>query len=300
MQEMTTETVKYRIDFLKYRYIWLAISIGYLLVGLGAYFVKGGFKYSIDFTGGAEIRLSFEKQLDTGSLRSVMSAKGFKDAIIQSVGNTNRDFLIRVGSMSNQTESQIKTALSEGLADNKVTISGIQWVGSEVGKDTTKNAIIAVLLSMLVLLFYIAIRFEFRFGVGAVAELIHDVLALLVFILLFDIPISLHVLASVLSVLGYSLHDSIVIFSRIRENFKKIHGVPEYDIVNLSTNQTLKRTILTSFATLLSVAAMLVLGGESLHGLSLILFVGIIVGTYSSLYIANPVMLLFKGKKHSS
>jgi preprotein translocase SecF subunit len=302
MQDTNTnvfaEPIKYRIDFLKYRYFWLAVSIGFLVIGGIAYFIKGGFNYHIDFTGGAELRISFEEATDTSKLRDVMSDKGMKDAIIQSVGNTGKDFLIRIGSMSSDTEAQVKTAFSQGLPNNKMRVDNIQWVGAEVGKDTTKNAVMAVLLSLIILLLYIAVRFEFRFGIGAVMSLVHDVLAIMVFILLTGEPISLHVLASILAVLGYSMNDTIVIFSRIRENLKKLHGASEYDITNLSINQTLRRTLLTSFATLLSVLAIVILGGETLRGLSIVMLVGIIVGTYSSIYIASPVMLAIKAKKN--
>lgn len=297
MQSVTTETVKYRIDFLKYRYLWLAVSVGYLLIGAAAYVMRGGFNYHIDFTGGAELRVSFEKAIDIGSVRNAMSSSGWKDAVIQSVGTSNKEFLLRVGSMNDGLENQIKNALSSGIQGNAVQIDNIQVVGAEAGKDTTKNAVIAVLLSLLVLLLYIAVRFEFRFGIGAIACLLHDILAVMTFLLITGEPVSLHVLASVLAVLGYSLNDTIVIFSRIRENMKKLRGAPEYDIANLSTNQTLKRTILTSVATALAVIAILVLGGETLRGLSLVMLVGIIVGTYSSIYIASPAMLAVKTRK---
>jgi len=298
MQEVTTESVKYRIDFLKYRYVWLAVSIGYLLIGLTFYFIKGGFKYYIDFTGGAELRVAFDRSVETSKVRSVMSDAGWKDAIIQNVSNSDKDFLIRVGSLSSETESKIKSALGSGISDNKVRIENIQWVGAEVGKDTTQNAMIAVLLCLLILLFYLGVRFEFRFGLGALAALVHDVLAVLVLLLLLEEPISLDVLAAILAILGYSVHDTIVIFSRMRENLKKLKGISDYDIANLSINQTLNRTLLTSFATLLSVISILVLGGHALHGLALVMFIGIIVGTYSSIYIASPVMLALKPKKN--
>ena len=298
MQDIVTnEVVKYRIDFLKYRYFWMFVSIAFFAVGVAAYVMKGGFRYAIDFSGGAELRIVFDRSIDIGKVRDAMSAKGWKDAVIQSVGNTGKEFLIRVATLSDDAEEKIKDTLGAAAADTKVRIDSKQWVGSEVGTDTTKNAVIAIMLSLLILLLYIAMRFEFRFGLGAVASLVHDLLAVLVFLLLTEEPISLHVLASVLAILGYSLHDCIVIFSRIRENFKKMKGASEYDIVNVSINQTLRRTILTSFATLLSVAGILVFGGEALYGLAIVLFVGIIVGTYSSIYIASPVMLAIKTKK---
>lgn len=292
MQVTTTDSVKYRFDFLKYRSLWLLVSLAYFVVGIVIYVARGGFSYHIDFTGGAELRVSFEKSSDIGTVRSVMTSKGWKDASIQSVGSTGKDFIIRVGSLESDTEDRIKQDLASGIQDNPARINNISWVGAEVGKDTTWNATMAVLLSLLFLLLYIAVRFEFRFGIGAVISLTHDLLAILTFILLLNESISLHVLAAILAILGYSINDTIVIFSRIRENMKKFRGISEYDLVNLSINQTLRRTTLTSGATLLSVLAILLLGGETLRGLSLVMFIGIIVGTYSSIYIASPVMIL--------
>lgn len=292
MQVTTTDSVKYRFDFLKYRTLSLLISIAYLVVGVGFYIAKGGFTYHIDFTGGAELRVSFQNVSDVGTIRSIMSAKGWKDASIQSVGSSGKDFIIRVGSLESDTEEKIKHELAVGLPDNPVHINNISWVGAEVGKDTKWNAVIAILISLIFMLLYIAIRFEFRFGVGAVLSLSHDLLAILAFLLVFNESMSLHVLAAILAILGYSINDTIVIFSRIRENMKKLRGVSEYDLVNLSLNQTLRRTTLTSGATLLSVLAILLLGGETLRGLSLVMFIGIVVGTYSSIYIASPVMML--------
>jgi preprotein translocase subunit SecF len=298
MQE-STERVNYRFDFLKYRNIWLVISILYLLGGIALYFVKGGFRYHVDFTGGAEVRLMFENKMSIADLREAILQHGWKDATIQEVGPSGKEFLVRVGEgADSKIEQKLKADLKASFADNASTISNIEWVGAEVSKDTTWNAIKAVVLSLLILMLYIALRSEFSYGVGAVASLIHDVLAVLVFLLLVDVQISMHVLAAVLAILGYSLHDTIVIFNRIRENFKKLKGVSDYDIVNLSINQTLSRTILTSFATLLSVIAILLLGGESLRGMSLVIFIGIIVGTYSSIYIASPAMLIMHQRKH--
>lgn len=298
MQVTTADSVKYKYDFLKYRSIWLFVSIAYIVVGIGFYIAKGGFSYHIDFTGGAELRVSFEKPSDISTVRGIISAKGWKDASIQSVGSTGKDFIIRVGSLDSDTEAHIKRDLSDGLTDNKVQIDNVSWVGAEVGKDTKANAITAILISLFFLLLYIAVRFEFRFGIGAVLSLVHDLLAILAFILVFNESISLHVLAAILAILGYSMNDTIVIYSRIRENLSKLKGISEYDLVNLSINQTLRRTLLTSSATLLSVLAILLLGGETLRGLSLVMFIGIIVGTYSSIYIASPVMMLAgKAKK---
>ncbi|MCB9493266.1 MAG: protein translocase subunit SecF [Epsilonproteobacteria bacterium] len=290
-------SVSYKYDFLKYRYVLIGISLAFMITGALAYVVRGGFKYHIDFTGGAELRVTFQKPIETGQLRNFVSNEGWGDASIQSVGKESRSFLVRVGSLESSTEQQIVESLQKGFPDNKAKVDSIQWIGPEVGRDTTRNALIAVLLSMLILLIYIAVRFELRFGVGGVVALAHDVLAVLVFLLLSGEPFSLHVLASVLAVLGYSLNDSIVIFSKIRENLKLHKNASEYDIANLSINQTLTRTLLTSLTTFLSVFAVFLLGGESLRGLSSVMLIGIVFGTYSSIYIASPVMLAFHNKK---
>lgn len=296
MQTSVYDSMKFKFHFLKYRYVWLAISVIYLVVGLGAYFVKGGFKYYIDFAGGTEVRISFEKAVDISQVRQAMNAKGWKDASIQEVGNNHSEFIVHVASSGSEAATKIKSDLETVIVGNKVTINSTQWVGPEVGSETTWHAILAVLISMLVILLYIALRFEFRFGLGAVAALVHDILAVLVFLILVEEPISLHVLAALLAIIGYSVHDTIVIFNRMRENFVKLRGLPEDEIADISINQTLSRTLLTSGATMFAVLAMLLCGGETLHGLSLVMFVGIIVGTYSSIYIASPMMLAVKTK----
>lgn len=296
MQTSAHDSVKYKFHFLKYRYVWLAVSILYLIVGIGAYFVKGGFNYYIDFAGGTEVRISFEKAVDSAQVRQAMSKHGWRDASIQSIGNGGNEFIIHVSTTTGDAAAKIKNDLETSIINNKVTINGTQWVGPEVGSETTWNAIMAVLISILVILLYIAFRFEFRFGLGAIVALIHDILAVLVFLLLVGEPISLNILAAVLSVLGYSVHDTIVIFNRMRQNFVKLKGMPEEEIADISINQTLSRTLLTSGATSLAVLAILLWGGETLYGLSLVMLIGIIVGTYSSIYIASPVMLAVKTK----
>ena len=290
---MQEQSVRYRFDFLKHRFACLFFSVAVLAIGLVYYLFVGGFKYHIDFTGGAEMRVTFTQPVEISALRTAMSADGWKDAVIQSVGKTGQEFLIRVGSLESTFEADVKTSFAKHFAGNEVVVGHIDWIGAEVGKDTKWNAIKAVLLSMIILALYIALRSEFKFGIGAVLSLVHDILVIMVYILLTGEPISLHILASILAVIGYSLNDTIVIFSKIRENYKKLAGtgISDYDLVNLSINQTLVRTTLTSFATLLSVGSILFLGGETLRGLALIMFIGIIIGTFSSIYIASPSMM---------
>ncbi len=245
--------------------------------------------------------MAFDKPVEISTLRDAIKSGGWKESVIQEVGNGGKEFLVRLaGELEVGLEDKVKNTINKAVPENKLEIKNIDWVGAEVSSDTTWNAIKAIILSIIILLLYIAFRFEFSFGMGAVLSLLHDLLFLLTFILITREQVSLHVLAAILALLGYSVNDTIVIFSRIRENFKKLSGISEYDIINLSINQTLRRTLLTSFATLLSVLAILVLGGETLRGLSIIMFVGIIVGTYSSIYIASPVMLLIRSRKKSN
>jgi len=283
----TPPSINYRIDFLKYRHFGFIFSVSLLLIGFVTYIAFQGFEYHIDFTGGTEIRVTFDEAVKTGDLRDAVA----RGAVIQSIGDNGRSFLIRIGTTDTDIEKKVKKSLSDAFGQNKIRVDSIELVGAEVGKDTQSNAIKAVLLALILLLAYIAIRSEFRFGLGATMALMHDVLMVLVFLLLTQLQVSLHVLAAVLAVLGYSLNDTIVIFSKIRKNMKQYRGFSEYDIVNLSINQMLTRTILTSVSTFLSVLAIFLLGGETLRSLSLIMGVGVLVGTYSSVYIASAGML---------
>ncbi len=289
--QVATQSIHYRYDFLKYRKIAYGASLLFLALGIALYFTKG-LVYHIDFAGGAELRISFEQPIDISTVRSALG----KEARIQEVGIDKRSFLIQVSSTEHGVENEILTQLQSNISTNKVHVNSVELIGAEVGKDTKWNALKAIIIALLGLLLYIAIRSEFRFGVGATIALMHDVIAALVFLAITREPVSLHILASVLAVLGYSINDTIVIFSRIHENMKKLKGASEYDIVNLSINQTLRRTILTSFATFLSVLAIFFLGGETLRGLSAVMLIGIAVGTYSSIYVASAIMLAV-GKK---
>lgn len=287
---MATSSLQYRFDFLKYRFVCGMASLLVLAAGIMLYVMRGGFLYNIEFTGGTEVRLAFEKPLEIADVRSAL---GSNESIIQSIGTTNQEFIVRMHNAQNAAtfEDDITKTLQTRFPDNPVTIKGIEWVGPEVGKETQWNAIISVLLAMLVLLVYVAFRSDFKFGLGAVAGLLHDVLVLLVFLLLTKEAFSLNILAALLAVIGYSLNDTIVIFSRIKENLKTLKNHSKYDIVNLSINQTLSRTILTGLATTISLVPLFLIGGETLRGLSLVMIVGIIVGTFSSVYIASAIML---------
>ncbi len=282
------------INFLKFKSICFALSIAFLISGAVAYFFMGGFKYHIDFSGGAEINVSFEKPIDIGILRKAISGQGWKDTVIQSIGKSGKEFIVRIGgALSENLEDQFRSAVDKSTPGNTMKVNNIDWVGAAVGKDMKKNAIIAVLLSLLLILLYVAIRSKYAYAIGAVTAIAHDMLAVLIFLLIFKEPISLSVMAAILAVLGYSLNDTIVIFNRIRENIKKMKGESLEIIVNTSINQSFKRTLLTSFSTLLAIGSFFVLGGETLRGFSFAMLIGIVVGTYSSIYIASTVMMFF-------
>lgn len=283
------------IDFLKYRYFFYTLSLIFLLAGGVAYFTKG-FQYYVDFAGGSEIRISFNQPVEISNLRTTLSESGYKGAVIQSIGRDNNEFIIQVKASEENVGEKIYQEIQKKYTSNQPNLKSVDWVGPEVGKDIKWNAIISILLSLLLVLLYVTIRSKYRFAAGAVAAIAHDMLIVLAAFLLLGQQISLHVMAAILTVLGYSLNDSIVIFSRIRENMKKMQDKKEEKIVNISLNQTLRRTLLTSISTLLAVGSIFVLGGEALRGFSLAMLIGIVVGTYSSIYVASPVMLFLKPK----
>jgi preprotein translocase SecF subunit len=269
------------------------------LVGSGAaYVINGGFRYNIEFAGGTELRLSFDNPMKIGALRKAVSDNGWDGAVIQSLGTTGNSFLVRVSDKGKSIEADFKEKVGRDLSDNKFAVVGIVHVGAEAGKEVQWNAIKAILLALLVLLGYLAIRSRYAYALGAVAALAHDLLVIVGFLLIAREQISLTVLAAVLSILGYSINDTIVIFSRIKENRGLLKGgATPSEVVNTSLNQTMRRTLLTSFSTLLAVGTLFFLGGEVLRSFSMVMLVGITLGTYSSIYIASPVMLAFASKK---
>ncbi len=281
------------INFLKYRNVCYVLSLALLTTGCVAFFAKG-FKYHVDFAGGSEVRISFDKKIKTSDLRNTLADAGFDDAVIQSIGGEEKAFIVQVIEASEGIGDDIFSSIKKRFTKSGAKLESVNWVGPEVGKDIKFNAILSVLLSLLIILLYVTVRSKYRFAAGAVAAIAHDMLIVLAFFLILGEQISVHVLAALLTVIGYSLNDSIVIFSRIRENMKKLKERREEEIVNISLNQTIRRTLLTSFSTILAVGSIFVLGGQALKGFSLAMLIGIIVGTYSSIYVASPVMLLLK------
>lgn len=283
------------IDFLKYRYICMTSSAIALLAGFVLYFSCGGFKYNIDFTGGSAMHLKFDTPIEIAKLRTAIKEKGWSDAEIQLLnasGTQGREVQVVVAGETKSIENEFKSCINGAFSGNNFEIS-MEHIGAQAGHEVKVNALLAVLLSLLVLLLYLAIRYQYAYALGAVVAVAHDLIAISIYFLLFKEGVSLNVLAAMLAMLGYSVNDTIIIFSRIRENQGLMRGKPLIEIVNKSINQTLRRTILTSFATLLSVLTLFFLGGEALRPMMVTMIIGIIVGTYSSIFIASPIMIAF-------
>jgi len=287
-------------NFLKYRVIALIVSCSLILSSFGLFLYKKlnygqAFNYSIDFQGGSQFLLKFEKPVSSSNLLSILEKKGI-------IGASTREFspdeiLIRVKEHTTNVtglSNKIIESIQSEIKDNKISLLQSDSIGPGIGADLRWKSIRAVIFALLLMLLYIAWRFwSIGFALGSVAALFHDAIMMLGLFLIFNREISVNVIGAILAVLGYSINDTIVIFSRIKNNLKKMSGVPVSEVVNISLNQTLKRTLLTSFSTLLVVGSMFFLGGEALRDFSLALLVGVFFGTYSSIYVASPVMILF-------
>lgn len=292
------------INFLKYRWICAFFSI--ILFGVlgGAYVYKWmtrgyTFVYSVDFTGGTQVLFSFKNAVNGEKVLSLLEKAGWSGAIARDFSPT--EILVRVKEFSDDPQGlaqRMRDALVAAMPENDIEIMQTDSVGAGVGAEMRAKSTYAVIIALILMLLYIAFRFlSFAFAAGAFISLLHDAIIVLAIFLLFDKEISMNVIGAILTVLGYSINDTIVIFARIRENMRKLRTMPIEDIVNLSINEALRRTILTTFATLLVVVALLIFGGETLRTLSVALLIGMTFGVYSTIYIASPVMLLFYKEK---
>jgi preprotein translocase SecF subunit len=277
-----------KIDFIGYRKIAMIISAIIILIGLVSLIIKGGPRYGIDFTGGTSLQIRFEKPMDIGTLRSVLSTVGLGNSEIKEFAATN-EFLIRIQLKAGGEDpsDRIIQEISNQLKDDKFEIRSKETVGPRIGSELRRAAIWAILLAALLILIYVGVRFEFKYASGAVIALFHDVLIPLTFFSLLNREITLNIIAAFLTIVGYSINDTIVIFDRIRENLKIYRREDYLTIINLSINQTLGRTILTSLTVFFVVVILFFFGGEVIHDFSLALLIGLISGTYSTVYIAT-------------
>lgn len=320
-----------KIDFLGRRRLWIAISIAVISAGIVAVFVRGGIPTGIDFAGGTEFQLRFDDgvEVDEARLREVLRSEGFNDATVVRFGESDSaEFLVKfkerpdapdepadaAGDVEGQVAGAAGDEITDGLEANtriarleaqiRESIGGfveqrVEYVGPKVGADLRRDGANAMLLSTIAILIYIAFRFSSRYAPGAVVALVHDVLVTSGILVMMNIEFDLQILAALLAIVGYSLNDTIIIYDRIRENLESNPSGNLEAVLNQSVNQTMSRTILTSGTTLLAVLALLLFGGETIFPFSFTMLIGIVVGTYSSVFIAAPI-LLFLERRYGS
>ncbi len=285
------------IKFMEQRKIAMFVSITLIVISLASLTIRG-LLFGLDFTGGTLLELAYPKAVELGPIRDELHNNGFPDAVVQHFGSAS-EVLLRVSPKEGISNAQISTELFELVRklDNSVENRRVEFVGPQVGEELTETGGIAMLAALLCILIYVALRFEYRFALGSVAALTHDVIIVLGLFSLFGIEFDLTVLAAILAVIGYSLNDTIVVFDRIRENFRKIRKSGAVEVIDASLNQTLSRTIITSLTTLLVLIALFIFGGELIHGFATALLAGVIVGTYSSIYVASSVLVTMGSSK---
>ena len=276
------------IDFVGKR--MYAVILSTVLIALSVFSLStNGLKLGIDFTGGTLIEVGYQQSADLSEIRTTLTESGFNGANVQYFGSTT-EILIRLEPQT-ISSAKLSTKIIRLLGDD-VDIRRVEFVGPKVGEELTNDGGLAMLYALIGILIYVAFRFEYRFALGSISALIHDVIITLGFFSLFEFEFDLTVLAAILAVIGYSLNDTIVVFDRIRENFLSTRHVDPAKIVNGALNQTLSRTIMTSLTTLLVLLALFFLGGEIIHSFAMALLVGVLIGTYSSIYVASSVILV--------
>jgi len=283
-----------RYDFIGKRKFTAWLSLIVILLCVGSIFFHRGLRYGVDFAGGLLIQIKFSKAVDISEVRKAMDAMGMKDAVVQKFGGED-EFLIRVEKTSEDLEEasqKIQTSMKEQFKGQPPEIRRVEVVGPKVGQDLKKKALWAVGLSFLGILIYVGFRFhEFAYGLGGIAALFHDIIITYGVISIFNIEYSLTLLAVILTIIGFSINDTIVIFDRVRENIKKMRKEDLETIFNVSINETLGRTVLTSGTVMMVVLILFFFGGPVIHDFAFTLMIGLISGTYSTIYIASPVVL---------
>jgi preprotein translocase subunit SecF len=283
--------IKRDIPFMRYAFIFNVISLLTFLVAVGALFSKG-LNFGVDFTGGTVMEVHYQQAPDVNAIREKMAKVGFADAAVQTFG-TSLDVLIRLpiktGVSSAQLSEQVMSELRKDAAD--VEARRVEFVGPQVGRELVENGALALLFVSLGIVAYLAIRFEWKFGLAAIIANLHDVVIILGCFALFQWEFSLTVLAAVLAILGYSVNESVVVFDRIRENFRKMRKASVTMVIDNAITRTMSRTIITHGCTQLMVTSMLFFGGETLHYFALALTIGICFGIYSSVLVASPIVM---------
>lgn len=283
---------KMTINFMSKRKIATIMSLLLIIVSIAS-IAKNGLNLGVDFTGGYLIEVGYPDDADIEAIRNTLAANEFKDAQVQNFG-TSKDVLIRIAPSTDFNQASISDKilgiLKQG-SDQQIEMRRVEYVGPQVGAELRDQGGMAMLVALFFILVYVSLRFQFKSAVGAILALIHDVIITVGFFAIFQLDFDLSVLAAILAIIGYSLNDTVVVLDRIRESFRSVRKTEPFDIINLSINQTLGRTLMTSFTTLIVVFALFLLGGEAIHNFSAALIIGIIVGTYSSIFVAGSTLL---------
>lgn len=294
-QDYTVEQLNHGrkvIDFMRWDYLAFGISIALFILSITVISLKG-FNWGLDFTGGTVIEINLSQPADLDKIRASLANNGYREPLIQNFGSS-RDIMIRLppteGVAGQEIGKSIISVINKDV-DEQATIKRIEFVGPSVGSELAQTGAMALLAALICILIYVGFRFEWRLAAGAVISLAHDVVITLGIVSLFQIVVDMTIVASLMSVIGYSLNDSIVVSDRIRENFRKIRRGTSYEIVNVSLTQTLSRTLITSGTSLLVVLMLYLFGGSILKGFSLVMLIGVTIGTVSSIYVASALAL---------
>jgi preprotein translocase subunit SecF len=279
------------IDFMRRRKLAGMFSIALVLASVALLMVRG-LNFGVDFTGGVLVEVGYPEAVELNPVRDALSQGGFNQAVVQHFGSA-REVLVRLPQAEEGNPAQMSVGVMNALRQMNpaVEMRRVEFVGPAVGEELREDGGLAVLFALIAILIYVAMRFEWRLALGSVTALVHDVMIVLGVFALLQAEFDLSVLAAVLAVIGYSLNDTIVVFDRIRENFRRMRKGSPVEIVNRSLNQTLSRTLMTSVTTMLVLLALFFLGGEIIHGFSLALILGVFIGTYSSIYVASTAAL---------
>jgi len=281
-------------NFMGKRQYALAFSFLLIIASISSLSIKG-LNFGLDFTGGTLIEVGYQQSADLHQIRNRLTTAGFGDAVVQNFGSS-KAVLVRLAPRENTTSNSLGDKILSALKEDDATVEmrRQEFVGPQVGDELRDDGGLAMLIALAFILVYVMARFEYRFALGSIAALIHDVIITMGVFSFFQFDFDLTVLAAVLAVIGYSLNDTIVVFDRIRENFRLMRKQQPVAIINASLNQTLSRTMMTSITTLIVVLAMFFLGGELIHGFAIALIIGILIGTYSSIYVASSMVITLK------
>lgn len=287
-----------KFDFVGKMKIAFSISIAAILVSILSLVIHGGPNYGIDFAGGTLVQVKFQKETGADQVRSALKAIGMGDSVLQEFGaRENNEYLIRTAESSDDLKGlsdRIEESLASAFGKGSFEVRRVEVVGPKVGRELTEKGILAMVLAWLAMLAYISWRFEFRYAVGAILALVHDVIITVGVFSILNKEFTLVIVAALLTIIGYSINDTIVIYDRIRENVRKNPKQALADTINSSVNQTLSRTILTAFTVVLVLIALLFFGGAVIFDFAFALLIGVVVGTYSSIFIASPIVLAWE------